>query len=115
MAILHLHRREITLLQRARVHVEDGRVVYSQAGMNGISDEEELVRRWNIPTLNSSILLLGQGCSVTQGAMRRFHDDEVMVAFSFTCRTQDDWCPRVFRIEDWASECPRRQCIPCKR
>lgn len=107
MPILHLHRRELLLLQRARVHVEDGRVVYAQAMDSEAENDVGLVRRWNVPTLNVSILVLGQGCSVSQGAMRRFHDDGVMVAFTGTAGTPFLMASQSFRpgvrLQYWAS------------
>ena len=107
MAILHLHRREILLLQRSRVHVEDGRVVYSTAGNDGMDDKEILVRRWNIPTLNSSFLILGQGSSISQAAARHLHDDAVMLGFTGTSGTPFFMASQLYRpgerLQKWAS------------
>jgi CRISPR-associated protein Cas1 len=106
MAILHLHRREILFLQRARVHVDGETVVYSQATKDGSSDAETLVRRFNIPTMNASCLILGQGTSLTQEAARRLQDGGVMVAFSGTGGTpfllaSQDYRPGR-RLQKWA-------------
>lgn len=77
MAILHLHRRGLFLLERARVHLDEGRVVYSAAE----GEEGRILRSWNVPSLNTSALLLGQGTSLTQPAARRLQEDGVSVAF----------------------------------
>lgn len=78
MTILHLHRRGLFLLERARVHLDEGRVVYSAAADG---DEGRALRSWNVPSLNTSALLLGQGTSLTQPAVRRLQEDGVSVAF----------------------------------
>lgn len=77
MAILHLHRRGLYLLERARIRLDEGRVVYEAAD----TDDAGLMRSWNIPTLNSSAVLIGQGSSLSQPAARRLQADGVAVAF----------------------------------
>lgn len=89
------------------MHVEDDRVVYAQAEADGQDDQSQLVRRWNIPTLNCSAIILGQGSSVSQGAMRRFHDDGVMVAFAGTDGTPFLMASQSYRpgrrLQYWAN------------
>src|SRR3954468_6676314 len=54
-----------------------GRVVYSA----GDGEQAGVLRSWNIPSLNTSALLRGQGTSLTQPAARRLQVDGVSVAF----------------------------------
>lgn len=44
-------------------------------------------RLWNIPHINTSVILLGQGTSITQGAMRKLAAEKVLVAFTGTGAT----------------------------
>jgi CRISPR-associated protein Cas1 len=60
-------------LERAHVHVEDGRVVYAVA-------DDDLTRRYNIPHVNLAVLFLGQGTSITQEAMRLLGEEYVHLA-----------------------------------
>ena len=60
-------------LERAHVHVEDGRIVYA------VSDDE-LTRHYNIPHVNLAVLFLGQGTSITQEAMRLLGEEHVHLA-----------------------------------
>ncbi len=90
MPILHTHRRGLMLLERSRVHLDAGRVVHADAeATSGV------VRSWNLPSLNSCAILLGQGTSISQAAARKLTDDGVMVAFAGTggtplfCASQD--------------------------
>ena len=73
--ILHSHRQALVLLERARVHLEDQTVVYDVA-------DDTLTRQFNLPWRNISVLLLGQGTSITNAAMRNLADADVMVAFT---------------------------------
>lgn len=89
MAILHTHRRALMLLERARIHLDEGRVVHAEA-----EGDAPVTRSWNVPTLNCAAILLGQGCSITQPAARRLADDGVLLAFvgtdgvPFICASQ---------------------------
>ena len=60
-------------LERARVHVEGGRVVYT------ITDDEH-AREFNVPHVNLAVLFLGQGTSITQDAMRLLGEEHVHLA-----------------------------------
>lgn len=62
-------------LERARVHVEGGRVVYT------ITDDE-LAREFNVPHVNLAVLFLGQGTSITQEAARLLGEEHVHVAIT---------------------------------
>jgi CRISPR-associated protein Cas1 len=90
VAILHTHRRGLMLLERARVHLAEGRVVHADA-----EGDAPVSRSWNIPSLNSAAVILGQGCSISQPAARRLADDGVLLAFAGTsgtpliCASQD--------------------------
>lgn len=73
--LLHTHRHALLVLERVRVRVEDQRVVYDEA-------EGAIERTFNIPHANLAFLLLGQGSSVTQAAMRLLADEGVVVGFT---------------------------------
>lgn len=64
-------------LERARVHVEGGRVVYT------ITDDEH-AREFNVPHVNLAVLFLGQGTSITQDAARLLGEEHVHVAITGT-------------------------------
>lgn len=64
-------------LERARVHVEGGRVVYT------ITDDEN-AREFNVPHVNLAVLFLGQGTSITQEAARLLGEEHVHVAITGT-------------------------------
>jgi len=64
-------------LERARIKVEDGRIVYY------IVDDEQR-RKYNVPHVNLAVLFMGQGTSITQEAMRLLGDERVHVAVTGT-------------------------------
>ena len=64
-------------LERARVHVEGGRIVYT------ITDDEN-AREFNVPYVNLAVLFLGQGTSITQEAARLLGEEHVHVAITGT-------------------------------
>ena len=64
-------------LERARVHVEGGRVVYT------ITDDEN-AREFNVPHVNLAVLFLGQGTSITQEAARLLGEEHVHLAITGT-------------------------------
>jgi CRISP-associated protein Cas1 len=64
-------------LERARVHVEGGRIVYT------ITDDEN-AREFNVPHVNLAVLFLGQGTSITQEAMRLLGEEHVHLAVTGT-------------------------------
>jgi len=77
MAILHSHRNVLMVVEHARVHVENGRLIEARADSG-----RTLV--WNIPHANVACLLLGQGASLTQEAARLLAAERVLVGFSGT-------------------------------
>jgi CRISPR-associated protein Cas1 len=77
MAILHSHRNVLMVVEHARVHVEDGRLIEARADSG-----RTLV--WNIPHANIACLLLGQGASLTQEAAHLLSAERVLVGFSGT-------------------------------
>jgi len=74
MSIIHSKRTGIYLLEYCRVMVKVERVVYITA-----DDFHEYF--WNIPIGNTSVLLLGNGTSITQAAARMLSADGVMLGF----------------------------------
>jgi CRISPR-associated protein Cas1 len=75
--LLMTHRNTALLLERAKVRVEGGRVVYDKA--EGMKE-----KTFNIPFANLAILFLWQGTSLTQSAARVLADEGVFVAFTGT-------------------------------
>ena len=71
--LLHTDRQSILFLERSRVRVQGERVVYDVA-------DETLLRSFNIPHANLSCLILGQGTSITQAAMRALSEEGVVLA-----------------------------------
>jgi CRISPR-associated protein Cas1 len=75
MPILHSKRQGAYYLEHCRVMVKDGRVVY-------LTDEKNSTEYfWNLPIGNTTILLLGNGTSLTQAAARLLAEEGVMVGF----------------------------------
>lgn len=105
MAILQTHRRGLMLLERARVHLAEGRVVHAEA-----EGDAPVARSWNIPSLNTSAIILGQGCSITQPAARRLAEDGVLLAFAGTdgtplvCASQNYRPPEA--LQAWIARWP---------
>lgn len=72
--ILHSKRANIYYLSKCRVMQKDGRVLYLTE-----SKKENLY--WNIPIANTTVILLGNGTSITQAAMRLLAGAGVLVGF----------------------------------
>lgn len=72
--ILHSKRANIYFLEYCRILVNGGRVEY-------VTDEGNQSLYWNIPIANTTSILLGNGTSVTQAAMRELSKAGVMVGF----------------------------------
>ncbi|MBL8437618.1 MAG: type I-F CRISPR-associated endonuclease Cas1 [Zoogloeaceae bacterium] len=72
--ILHSKRANLYYLEHCRLLVNGGRVEY-------VTDEGERSLYWNIPIANTTTVLLGNGTSVTQAAMRELAKAGVMVGF----------------------------------
>lgn len=62
-AILHSKRANLYYLEHARVMQKDGRVLY-------LTEAKNENQYWNIPIVNTTVILLGTGTSITQAAMR---------------------------------------------
>jgi CRISPR-associated protein Cas1 len=73
-SVLHSKRANIYYLEHCRVLVNGGRVEY-------VTDEGKRSLYWNIPIANTTSVLLGNGTSVTQAAMRELAKAGVLVGF----------------------------------
>lgn len=73
-AILHSKRANLYYLEYCRVMQKDGRVLYLTE-----ASKENLY--FNIPIANTTVLLLGNGTSITQAAMRMLAQAGVLVGF----------------------------------
>jgi CRISPR-associated protein Cas1 len=73
-SILHSKRANIYFLEHCRVLLNGGRVEY-------VTDHQNQSLYWNIPIANTTSILLGNGTSVTQAAMRELAKAGVMVGF----------------------------------
>ena len=73
-AILHSKRANIYYLEKCRIMQKDGRVLY-------LTETEKENQYWNIPIANTTCLLLGNGTSITQAAMRMLAQAGVLVGF----------------------------------
>lgn len=72
--ILHSKRTNLYYLERCRVQVNGGRVEY-------VTDAGKQSLYWNIPIANTTCILLGNGTSITQAAMRELGKAGVLVGF----------------------------------
>lgn len=73
--ILHSKRANIYYLEKCRVLVKDGRVVY-------LTEEKKQNSYYNIPIANTTVILLGIGTSITQSAARMLASASVLIGFS---------------------------------
>ncbi len=73
-SIMHSKRANIYYLERCRVLVNGGRVEY-------VTDAGKQALYWNIPIANTTTVLLGNGTSITQAAMRELAKAGVLVGF----------------------------------
>ena len=73
--ILHSKRANIYYLEYCRVMQKDGRVLY-------LTESKKENQYFNIPIANTTVLLLGNGTSITQAAMRMLSQASVLVGFS---------------------------------
>lgn len=82
----------ISLLEHAHVHVADGAVVIQK-------DEGGMFKEYNIPYVNTSLVLLGEGTSLTRDAARLLAQQGVMIAFTggggtpFSCAQTPEFMP----------------------
>lgn len=73
--LLQSARANFEYLEYCRVHVDGERLVYAIA-------EDATTKQWNIPTVNTSALLLGPGTSITQAALQKLASERVLVGFT---------------------------------
>ncbi|WLQ14264.1 type I-F CRISPR-associated endonuclease Cas1f [Hahella aquimaris] len=74
-AVMLSKRANVFYLERARVMQVDDRVVYlTETGA-------EIESMFNIPDKNTAFLLLGKGTSITDAAIRKFAESNVLVGF----------------------------------
>lgn len=73
-SILHSKRANMYYLEYCRVMQKDGRVLY-------LSEAKQENQYFNIPIANTTVLLLGNGTSITQAAMRMLAQAGVLVGF----------------------------------
>jgi CRISPR-associated protein Cas1 len=73
--VLQSARANFEYLEYCRVHMDGERLVYAVA-------EDAATKQWNIPTVNTSALLLGPGTSITQAALQKLSSERVLVGFT---------------------------------
>ncbi len=73
-AILHSKRANIYYLEKCRVMQKSGRVLY-------LTEENNKNQYWNIPIANTTVVMLGNGTSITQAAVRMLASAGVLVGF----------------------------------
>lgn len=78
-AILHSKRANVFYLEYCRVMQKDGRVLYLTEAMSNKSKENQY---FNIPIANTTVILLGNGTSITQAAVRMLAKAGVLIGFS---------------------------------
>ena len=61
-SIIHSKRANLYYLEKCRVMVKDGRVVY-------LSEKSKQLDYWNIPIANTTVIILGTGTSITNSAV----------------------------------------------
>ncbi|WP_033017550.1 type I-F CRISPR-associated endonuclease Cas1f [Pseudoalteromonas sp. BSi20652] len=73
--ILHSKRANMYYLEYCRVMQKDGRVLY-------LTEAKSENQYFNVPIANTTVLLLGNGTSITQAAMRMLSQAGVLVGFA---------------------------------
>gem|GEM_PF-23398 len=86
-SILHSKRANMYYLEYCRVMQKDGRVLYlsealSNKGQSKSKNTSQENQYFNIPIANTTVLLLGNGTSITQAAVRMLSQAGVLVGFS---------------------------------
>lgn len=74
-AIIHSKRANLYFLEKCRVMVKEGRVVY-------LSEKSKQLNYWNIPIANTTVIILGIGTSITNSAIRMLASAGVLIGFS---------------------------------
>ena len=101
MPILPSHRQGIYYLEYCRVMCKDNRVVYARS-------EKGVQKFVGIPQKNTSVILLGNGTSITQSAARVLSGENVMVAFTggggtpLFLASQNEYRPTKY-LQKWVS------------
>lgn len=72
--IMHSKRANIFYLEKCRVMQKDGRVLY-------LTESKDGNLYFNIPIANTTVILLGTGTSITQGAVRMLAQAGVLIGF----------------------------------
>ncbi|MBL4765337.1 MAG: type I-F CRISPR-associated endonuclease Cas1 [Colwellia sp.] len=78
-SILHSKRANLYYLEYCRVMQKDGRVLYLTENLANKSPENQY---FNIPIANTTVLLLGNGTSITQAAVRMLAQAGVLIGFT---------------------------------
>jgi CRISPR-associated protein Cas1 len=78
-SILHSKRANMYYLEYCRVMQKDGRVLYLTESLSNKAQENQY---FNIPIANTTVILLGNGTSITQAAMRMLAQAGVLVGFT---------------------------------
>lgn len=73
--IMHSKRANICYLEKCKVLVKDGRVLY-------LTEAKKENCYWNIPVANTTVILLGIGTSITQAAVRMLASASVLIGFT---------------------------------
>lgn len=73
--ILHSKRANLYYLEHCRVLQKDGRVTF-------LTEAEAKAQYWNIPIANTTFILLGNGTSISQAAVRMLASAGVSIGFS---------------------------------
>lgn len=74
-AIIHSKRANLYYLEKCRIMVKDGRVVF-------LSEKSKQINFWNIPIANTTVIILGIGTSITNSAVRMLASAGVLIGFS---------------------------------
>ena len=74
-AVMLSKRANVFYLEHAKVIQMDNRIVYLT------QDGTDVEKYFNIPERNTAFLLLGKGTSITDAAVRRLAESNVMVVF----------------------------------
>jgi CRISPR-associated protein Cas1 len=79
-SILHSKRANLYYLEYCRVMQKDGRILYLTEALSSQKTGER--QYFNIPIANTTVLLLGNGTSITQAAVRMLAQAGVLIGFA---------------------------------
>lgn len=74
-SIIHSKRANLFYLEKCKVLVKDGRIVY-------LTQDSKNSSYWNIPAANTTVIILGTGTSITNAAVRLLVSAGVSIGFS---------------------------------